>query len=116
VTNVTTTQNLLISYYTGLGSWFGLATSASSPGQTNSPANEASGGTPAYARIETNWSVTGPAAIGGSVTFNVPPGTYGYMLLCSASAGNFMVDWAPVQQQVCANQTTITIIPLAQAS
>jgi hypothetical protein len=38
------------------------------------------------------------------------------MLLCSASSGNFMVDWCAVAPQVCPFQTTITVIPLATAS
>lgn len=114
MTNVTATADILIADYSALGSWLGLATG--SPGNTASPANEASGGSPAYARQETTWVVSGPTAIGSAITFNVPAGTYSYMILCSAQTGNSMVDWTPIPPQVAGSQTTITITPLATAS
>ena len=114
MTNVTATADTLVSDYSGLGNWIGLATGA--PGSTVSPASEASGGSPAYARQATSWTVSGSTAIGTAVTFNVPAGTYSYMLLCSASSGNNMVDWCAITPQVCTSQTTITITPLATAS
>lgn len=116
MTNVTNTQELLVTYYSGLGDYIGLGTSSGNPGNTSSPSNEATGGSPAYARIATEWTITGPSALGSSVTINVPPATYSFMLFCSASSGNNQVDWAPITPQVCPNQTTITIVPLATAS
>lgn len=114
MTNVTATAQALITDYSGLGSWIGLATG--NPGSTNSPSNEATGGSPAYARQETGWTVSGSTAIGTPVTINVPAGTYSYMIFCSASSGNNMVDWAAISPQVVTEQTTITITPLATAS
>lgn len=114
MTNVTSTADTMISDYSALGNWVGVFTGA--PGNTSTPSNEASGGSPAYARQATSWTVSGSTAIGASVTINVPAGTYSYMGLFSASSGNNMVDWAPITPQVCTGQTTITITPLATAS
>lgn len=114
MTNVDATSDSLITDYVAFGAWIGLATG--NPGNTNAPANEAVGGSPAYARQETTWSTSGSQSIGSPVTFNVGPGTYSYMLLCSGSSGSNMVDWCPITPQVTAVQTTITITPLATAS
>jgi hypothetical protein len=107
--NVDNTNDLTCVYITNLGNWIGLATGL--PGSTQSPANEAVGGSPAYARQPTTWTVTGATAIGSPVTLNVPPGTYTYMLMCSASSGNNCVDWQPISAQTPTVQTTITITP-----
>jgi hypothetical protein len=114
MTNVTNTQQLLVTYYTGLGNWMGLATG--NPGSSNSPANEATGGSPAYARQSTTWNVSGPSALGTAVVFNVAAGTYTYMILCSSSSGNTQIDWCPITPQVLSQQSTITIVPLATGS
>lgn len=114
MSNVDSTSDTIVSTYVGLGAWIGLCTG--NPGNTNTPANEAVGGSPAYARQETTWSTSGSQSIGSPVTFNVGPGTYTYMILCSGSSGSNMVDWCPITPQVAAVQTTITITPLATAS
>lgn len=114
MTNVSTTLQSLVSYYSGLGNWMGLATG--NPGSSTTPANEASGGSPAYIRQATTWNITGATALGSAVIFNVPAGTFSYLLLCSASSGANQVDWCPMAPQVIAGQTTITIIPLTTAS
>lgn len=69
----------------------GIAT-LSDPGTgTNANAVEATGGSPAYARQAVTW---GAAASGqktgssGTLTFDVPAGTYGFFLLFNASTGN----------------------------
>lgn len=114
MTNVAATADTIVSDYTALGNWIGLATGA--PGSTATPANEASGGSPAYARQSTSWTVAGATATGTSVTFNVPAATYTYMIVCSASTGNHMVDWCPITPQVITSQTTLTLTPIATAS
>lgn len=114
MTNVTTTAGTVVADYTGLGNWIGLATG--NPGSTSTPANEATGGSPAYARKSTTWTVSGATATGSAVTFNVPAGTYSYMLVCSGSSGNNMVDWCPISPQVISSQTTLTLTPVATAS
>lgn len=108
--NVDNTNDLVETYVVSLGNWIGLATG--NPGSTNSPSNEAIGGSPAYTRQETAWTSTGATSIGSPVTFNIGPGTYTYMMLCSGSSGNNMVDWVPITPQVAAVQTTVTITPL----
>lgn len=114
MTNVTTTLQSLVTYYVGLANWMGLATGI--PGSSSSPSNEATGGSPAYARQSTTWNVSSATALGTPVIFNVPAGTFGYLLLCSGSSGNNMVDWCSFTPQVISAQTTITVVPLATAS
>lgn len=114
MTNVSATLTGLVTYYVGLGNWMGLATGV--PGTSSTPANEATGGSPAYARQSTTWNVSAATALGTPVIFNVPAGTYGYLLLCSGSSGNNMVDWAPITPQVITAQTTITVVPLGTAA
>lgn len=114
MTNVTATLNTMVTDYKSLGSYVGLCTGA--PGSTFTPANEVSGGSPAYARQFVTWTVAGGVATGSTVTFNVPAGTYSYMILCSGSSGNNMVDWAPITPQDPDDQTTLSFIPLATAS
>lgn len=114
MTNVDATADAQVLNYVALGSWIGLATG--NPGNTNTPANEAVGGSPAYARQETDWVTSGSTSIGSPVTINIGPGTYSYMILCSGSSGNNMVDWVPITPQVTAIQTTVTITPLSTAS
>jgi hypothetical protein len=109
VANVDATNDWLAARYITLGDWIGLGTGP--PGNTATVANEAVGGSPAYTRQETSWSLSGATAIGTPVTFNVGPGTYRYMLHCSASSGNNMVNWVPISPQVISVQTTITIVP-----
>lgn len=112
--NTDATDGLLATYYVSLGDWIGLTTG--NPGNTSTPANEAVGGSPAYARQETAWTVTGGTAIGSPITFNVGPGTYTYMIFCSGSSGNNMISSWPISPQVTSVQTTITITPLTSAS
>lgn len=58
---------------------------------TTAAATEATGGSPAYARIAVTWGTpaTGQLANATSaLTFDVPAGTYGFFTLWSASSGN----------------------------
>ena len=69
----------------------GIATTAADPGVgTNHAATEATGGSPAYARQAVTWgaAASGQKTNSGSLTFDVPAGTYGYFLLFNASTGN----------------------------
>lgn len=68
----------------------GIAT-ASDPGVgTNFTGTEATGGSPAYARQAVTWgaAATGQKSNTGSLTFDVPAGTYGFFTLWNASTGN----------------------------
>lgn len=57
---------------------------------TNAAAGEATGGTPAYARQAVTWAAAsgGTKSNSGSLTFDVPAGTYGFFTLFNASTGN----------------------------
>jgi len=60
---------------------------------TNFTGTEATGGSPAYARIAVTWQTAGTPAAGqrgnnGALTFDVPAGTYGFFLLMNALTGN----------------------------
>jgi hypothetical protein len=53
-------------------------------------ATEATGGSPAYARQAVTWSAaaSGQKTNSGSLTFDVPAGTYGFLTFWNASSGN----------------------------
>jgi hypothetical protein len=110
--NVTGTAQTLSKDYTDLGSYIGLATD--NPGSTSTPMNEASGGSPPYARQQTTWTAgSGGVYNGGAVTINVKGGqTYKYMILCSGLTGNNMIDNCPIPQQVMIADGAITVSPV----
>ncbi len=106
----TATLNQLAANYVNLASWVGIATG--SPGVTSTPANEATGGSPAYARLGVTWSA-GSAGVqnGSAVTLNVSAATYTYMLLASASAGANMIDTVSITSVVMGSQGQVVITP-----
>jgi len=67
-----------------------LALSADPGTGTNHAGTEATGGSPAYARQAVTWAAaaTGQKSNSGSLTFDVPAGTYAYFGLFNASTGN----------------------------
>lgn len=109
----TATLNVLAADYTGLGSWIGLCTA--SPGTSPTPGSplvEASGGSPAYARLATTWSAgTTGVQNGTAVTLNVSAATYTYMLVASSSSGNNMFDNASITSVVMGAQGQIVVTP-----
>ena len=111
--NVTSTAQTLAEDYKNLGSYIGLATD--DPGSTATPMNEASGGSPAYARQQTTWTAgSGGVYNGSAVTINVKGGglTYKYMILCSAATGGNMVDNCPIPPQVMITDGAIIVSPV----
>jgi hypothetical protein len=95
--NVPDTAQKVSNDYAALGTYIGLATG--NPGNTSTPANEASGG--GYARQPTSWTAgTGGVNTGSQVTFNAPTGTYTNMIFCSGSGGNNMIDNCPITPSV----------------
>lgn len=69
----------------------GILTSAADPGTgTNSAGTEATGGSPAYARQAVTWAAaaSGTKSNSGTLTFDVPAGTYAYFGLFNAVTGN----------------------------
>lgn len=57
---------------------------------TNANAGEATGGSPAYARVAVTWGAAASAqkANAGALAIDVPAGTYGFFTLFNASTGN----------------------------
>jgi hypothetical protein len=57
---------------------------------TNANAGEATGGSPAYARLPVTWAAAsgGQRANSGALAFDVPAGTYGYLTFWNAISGN----------------------------
>lgn len=103
-------RNALVTEYITLGTWLGLATG--NPGTSATPSNEATGGSPAYARKQTTWgSVSASASTGTAATIDVAAGTYTHSILCSASTGNNQVDWADITDTVLSAQGQIIVTP-----
>lgn len=57
---------------------------------TNAAATEATGGSPAYARVAVTWGAAASSvkANTGALTFDLPAGTYGFFTWWNASTGN----------------------------
>lgn len=107
---VATTRQALADAYKALGSWVGTATA--DPGTTATPANESTGGSPAYARKQTTWtSSTGGVVNGSAVTIDVPTSTVTHILLASAVSGANMIDKADVTDVVMSAQGQIVVTP-----
>lgn len=106
------TRQLLAAYYASLGTYFGVATGA--PGTTTTPANEATGGSPAYARVATTWTAgAGGAESGSPVTLNVAPATYNNAIFASAAtlAAANMLDNCTITSTVISAQGQIVLTP-----
>ena len=107
---VSTTLNNMASTYVGYGSWVGLATGA--PGATATPANEATGGAPAYARKATVWSAgTVGVQNGAAVTLDVAAATYNFMLVASLASGANQYDNCSIPSVVMGAQGQIVVTP-----
>ncbi len=106
------TRNALATKYGTMGMWIGVATA--SPGTTTTPANEATGGSPAYARKQTTWASASASTITGSaVTVDLAAGAYSHAILASAvttGAANG-VDYASIESTTLAAQGQIVISP-----
>lgn len=107
---VAATRQSLANTYATLGTWIGVCTG--DPGTTSAPANEASGGAPAYARQQTTWTAgAGGVQNGSAVTVNVAAATYTYILLASANSGNTMIDKAAITSVVMSAQGQLVVTP-----
>ena len=87
---VTATRETLAAAYAGAGTWISLHTA--SPSTTG--ANEATGGSPAYARKQTTWTpgASDGVTTGSQVTFDVPAGTYTHVGIWSAATAGTFID------------------------
>lgn len=94
---------------TGLGSWVSLHTA--DPGTTG--ANEATGGSPAYARKQTTW--TGGASDGvvpgSQVTIDLAAGTYTHFGIWTASTAGTFVGGGTITSTTLGAQGTILVTP-----
>jgi hypothetical protein len=107
---IATTRQSLANQYATLGTWIGVATG--NPGTSSAPSNEASGGSPSYARVQTTWTAgSGGVSNGSAVTINVAAATYTYVLLASAQTGSTMIDNASIASVAMSAQGQLVITP-----
>lgn len=113
VTNVLATAQNLDNDKVALGSWIGVCTGPPSNAGGTTVLNEATGGSPAYARQETTWTPgTNGSNTGSPVTLNLPAGTYPYMIVCQSSSGSTMVDWCTLATPIMVtSQAAVTLTP-----
>jgi hypothetical protein len=111
--NVASTAQKLSDYYTGLGSWVGLATSNPGGDATPNSGSEVAvgaGPAPGYSRQPVQWNPgSGGVNTGMAVTFNVPQGVYSYMILCNDKDGNTMIDNCPISANVNGNGQLVVV-------
>lgn len=83
---------------TGLGDWISVHTAT--PGTTG--ANEATGGSPAYARKQTVWTAGASDGVvpGSEVTFDLPAGTYTHIGVWTAATAGTYRDGAALSSPV----------------
>jgi hypothetical protein len=106
---VVTTRQSMADHYGSLGTFIGVATG--DPGSAAAPANEATGGTPAYTRVATVWTPGSDGSLAGSaVTVDVPPATYSHIILAAAATGD-QVDNADVADVVISAQGQLVVTP-----
>jgi hypothetical protein len=105
-----TSRQALADAYKVLGTWIGTTTGA--PGTSATPANESTGGSPAYARKQTTWtSSTGGVVNGTAVTVDLPASTITHMILASAVSGANQVDNSDITDVVFSAQGQAVITP-----
>lgn len=101
-------RQALAAAYASLGAYLGLATAA--PGNTSTPASEASGGS--YGRVATTWtSGSGGVENGTATTISANAAVYDYAILCSAATGNTMVDNAAITATTLSAPGQIVLTP-----
>ncbi len=103
-------KEILSMAYGSTASWVSAHTA--DPGTTG--ANEATGGSPAYARKQTTWTPGASDGVnsGSQVTIDVPAGTYTHLGISSAStAGTFYDSYALPTAQTFATQGQLLVTP-----
>jgi hypothetical protein len=107
---VATTRQALADAYKALGAYVGLATG--DPGTSATPANELSGGSPAYARVATTWtSATGGVVNGTAVTVHAPASTVTFAFIANGVTGNSMVDKTAITSTTLVSSGDIIVTP-----
>lgn len=94
---------------TGLGSWISLHTA--DPSTTG--ANEATGGSPTYARKQTTWSAGASDGVytGSQVAIDVPAGTYTHVGQWSAASGGTFIQAVAITSTTLGAQGQILVTP-----
>ena len=102
-----TAKNAMLDHLASLVSHVSLHTA--DPGGTG--ANEASGGSPAYARQSITWNAAAAGALDSSnqPVFDVPAGTYTHVGFWSASTGGTNYGDADIADETFAGQGTYTV-------
>lgn len=111
--NNTVLKNNLAGKVATDATWIGVATAAQSAGTAGTVNNEATGGSPSYARKQTTWgSATAGVVTGSQVTIDLPAGTYTTVLLCTSSSGSTLYEWYQLPTAVTLSvQGTLAITP-----
>lgn len=107
---VNATKEALADAYIALGAYVSLHTG--DPSTTG--ANEATGGSPAYARKLTTWSadvVDDGVRAGTEVTIDVPAGTYTYAGLWTASTSGTFIDKVAITSTTLGAQGQVKVTP-----
>lgn len=107
---VTTTKNALCTAYANVAATTYVSVHIADPSTTG--ANEASGGSPAYARVATTWSAPANGQVTGSqVTVNLPAGKYTHAGLWNAATGGTFIDKVAIAETTLGAQGTLLITP-----
>ncbi|PXX65381.1 hypothetical protein DFR70_104445 [Nocardia tenerifensis] len=107
---VTTTKNALCSAYANIAATTYVSIHTADPGTTGT--NEATGGSPAYARVATTWGTPANGQVTGSqATINLPAGTYTYAGLWSAATGGTFIDKVLISSTTLGAQGTLLVTP-----
>lgn len=103
-------KTALATTYGTTATWIGLATG--DPGATTTPANEVTGGSPAYARKQTTWSAANPN-VGSAVTIDSPAATISWIIVATAATVGTtnQRDNADVADVTLSGQGTIVVTP-----
>lgn len=106
-------KNLLCDAYRANVTYISLHTGA--PGTTG--ANEATGGSPAYARKQTTWgAASAGVATGSQVSIDVPAGTFTDAGGWSAATGGTFFDRLAISSTTVGANATILITPTVTVS
>ena len=94
---------------TAIGGTIYLSLHTGAPGSTG--ANEATGGTPAYARkaLSLASAAAGAKAMSSSVIFDIPAGNYQYVGYWDASTSGHFLGYDPITPYAPAVQDTLAI-------
>jgi hypothetical protein len=107
---VNATKEALADAFIALGTYVSLHTA--SPGSTGT--NEATGGSPAYARKQTTWSadaVDDGVRAGTEVTIDLPAGTYTHYGIWTAATSGTFIDGGAISSTTLGAQGQIKVTP-----